>query len=163
MRGYFWDIILLLGLLIIQTVILGSMPVKMDFTFLVIIRVAFYASLLPGIFFVLIAGWLMDVFSGNSCGMFMLIYPLLFLLIKKIDRHVDMDSFFIESLFALIAGILETVLIISIISFFYNSFSLSIMHVSFFIIQLIIFSMAAPFFIKQQLDKSSTKTYVVQR
>ena len=76
MRGYFGDIILLFGLLIFQTVILGSMSVKMDFTFLAIIRAVFYASLLPGIFFVLIAGWLMDIFSGNSCGMFMLIYPL---------------------------------------------------------------------------------------
>jgi rod shape-determining protein MreD len=100
--------------LILQTTLLSSFPTQRIRPDILLIFTLYLAFLFPPIFGGILAfflGYLMDLFSGNTLGLYTFSRPLVFLAAQFFKERFYLEGFSFQFLFAFIFGLLEGILI----------------------------------------------------
>jgi len=130
---------LFLGILflILQTTLFASFPiqrVKPDLVLIFTLFLGLSFSPLPGGILVFSLGYVMDLFSGNSFGLYAFSRPLLFFSAQLFKDRIYLESFFLRFLFVFLFTLGEGILILvlakalnpepfrSLYPFFFSSF-----------------------------------------
>jgi rod shape-determining protein MreD len=106
-------------LLILQTTLLSSFPIQRIRPDLLLIFTLYLAFLFPPIFGGILAffmGYLMDLFSGNTLGLYTFSRPLVFLAAQFFKERFYLEGFSFQFLFAFIFGMLEGILILMLMN-----------------------------------------------
>jgi|GEM_PF-314508 len=108
---------LFLGILflIFQTTLLSSFPiqrVKPDLVLILTLFMGLTFSPVPGGILVFFLGYMMDLFSGNSFGLYAFLRPFLFFSAQLFKYRIYLESFFSRSLFVFLFTLAEGILIL---------------------------------------------------
>lgn len=114
-------ILLLLGILFLtfQTTLLSYLPIQRIRPDIVLVLILYWGFTLPpvsGGIHALFLGYLMDLFSGNSLGLYAFTRPLLFYLAQLFRGRLYLESFRSQSLFVFIFALFEGVLILAFLA-----------------------------------------------
>jgi len=114
-------ILLLLGILFLtlQTTLLSYLPIQRIRPDIVLVLVLHWGLTLPpvsGGIHALFLGYLMDLFSGNSLGLFTFTRPLLFYLARLFRGRLYLESLPSQSLFVFVFALFEAFLILILLS-----------------------------------------------
>jgi len=105
--------------LILQTTLLSSYPIQRVRPDLLFIFTLYLAFLFPPVFGGILAflmGYLMDLFSGNTLGFYTFSRPLVFFAAQFFKERFYLEGFSFQFLFAFIFGILEGILILTLMN-----------------------------------------------
>ena len=116
-------ILLLLGILFLtfQTTLLCYLPIRRIRPDIVLVIILYWGFTLPpvsGGIHALFLGYLMDLFSGNSFGLYTFTRPLLFYLAQLFRGRLYLESFLSQSLFVFIFALFEGLLILAFLAAF---------------------------------------------
>jgi len=114
-------ILLLLGILFLtfQTTLLSYLPIQRIRPDIVLVIILYWGFTLPPIsggIHALFLGYLMDLFSGNSFGLYTFTRPLLFYLAQLFRGRLYLESFLSQSLFVFIFALFEGLLILTFLA-----------------------------------------------
>lgn len=114
-------IFLLLGILFLtlQTTVLSYLPIRRIRPDIVLVLILHWGLTVPpvsGGLHTLFLGYLMDLFSGNSLGLFTFTRPLLFYLAHLFKGRLYLESLPSQSLFAFVFALFEGFLILTLLS-----------------------------------------------
>jgi rod shape-determining protein MreD len=114
-------ILLLLGILFVtlQTTLLSYLPIRRIRPDIILVLILYWGFTLPtvsGGIHSLFLGYLMDLFSGNSLGLYTFTRPLLFYLAQLFRGRLYLESFASQSLFVFIFALLEGLLILTLLA-----------------------------------------------
>jgi rod shape-determining protein MreD len=114
-------ILLLLGILFLtfQTTLLSYLPIQRIRPDIVLVLILYWGLTFPpvsGGIHSLFLGYLMDLFSGNSLGLFTFTRPLLFYLAQLFKGRLYLESLPSQSLFVFVFALLEGLLILILLS-----------------------------------------------
>jgi len=114
-------ILLLLGILFLtfQTTLLSYLPIQRIRPDIVLVLILYWGLSFPpvsGGIHALFLGYLMDLFSGNSFGLFTFTRPLLFYLAQLFKGRLYLESFPSQSLFVFVFALFEGLLILTLLS-----------------------------------------------
>jgi rod shape-determining protein MreD len=101
-----------LGVLLItlQTTLLTFLPIQRirpDIVLIFTLYLGLSSPLISGGILAFFMGYLMDLFSGNTFGLFTLSRPLLFYLAQLFKSHFYLEGIFSQSLFAFLFALVE--------------------------------------------------------
>jgi rod shape-determining protein MreD len=116
-------ILFLLGILFLtfQTTLLSYLPIRRIRPDIVLILILHWGLTLPpvsGGIHALFLGYLMDLFSGNSFGLYTFTRPLLFYLTQLFRGRLYLESLPSQSLFVFLFALFEGLLILALLSAF---------------------------------------------
>ena len=114
-------ILLLLGIffLTFQTTLLSYLPIQRIRPDIILVLVLYWGLTLPpvsGGIHALFLGYLMDLFSGNSFGLYTFTRPLLFYLAHLFRGGLYLESFPSQSLLVFVFALFEGVLILTLLA-----------------------------------------------
>jgi rod shape-determining protein MreD len=114
-------ILLLLGILFLtfQTTLLSYLPIQRIRPDIVLVLILYWGLTFPpvsGGIHSLFLGYLMDLFSGNSLGLFTFTRPLLFYLAQLFKGRLYLESLPSQSLFVFVFALFEGLLILILLS-----------------------------------------------
>jgi len=114
-------ILLLLGILFLtfQTTLLSYHPIQRIRPDIILVLILYWGFTLPpvsGGIHALFLGYLMDLFSGNSFGLYTFTRPLLFYLAQLFKGRLYLESFPSQSLFVFVFALFEGLLILILLS-----------------------------------------------
>lgn len=114
-------LLLLLGILFLtfQTTLLSYLPIQRIRPDIVLVLILYWGFTLPpvsGGIHALFLGYLMDLFSGNSYGLYTFTRPLLFYLTQLFKGRLYLESFPSQSLFVFVFALFEGLLILTLLS-----------------------------------------------
>jgi rod shape-determining protein MreD len=114
-------ILLLLGILFLtlQTTVLSYLPIRRIRPDIVLVLILYWGLTFPpvaGGLHTLFLGYLMDLFSGNSLGLFTFTRPLLFYLARLFKGRLYLEGLLSQSLFAFVFALFEGLLILILLS-----------------------------------------------
>ncbi len=114
-------LILLSGIvfLTVQASLFSYLPIRRIRPDIILILVLHWGFTLPSVsggIHALILGYLMDLFSGNSFGLFTFTRPLLFYLAQLFRGRFYLESFLSQSLFVFVFALFEGLLIFALLS-----------------------------------------------
>jgi len=114
-------ILLLLGILFLtfQTTLLSYLPIQRIRPDIVLVLILYWGFTLPpvsGGIHCLFLGYLMDLFSGNSFGLFTFTRPLAFYLAQLFKGRLYLESFPSQSLFVFVFALFEGLLILTLLA-----------------------------------------------
>jgi len=146
-------LILFLGILFLtlQTTLLPSLPIRRIRPDIVLILILYWGLTFPpvsGGIASFLLGYLMDLFSGNSFGLYTLTRPLVFYLAHLFKGRVYLESFPSQSLFVFLFALFEGLLILALLSALNPSplGNLSPLFFAFFLPQSFLAGLIAPIF-----------------
>ncbi len=110
-------LLLLLGILLltVQTTLLRSVPiqrVRPDFMLIFTLFLAFSVSPLPGGILAFLMGYLVDLFSGNTFGLYTFSRPLLFYVAYLFKSKFYVEGFSSQFIFVFLTACLEGVFVL---------------------------------------------------
>jgi len=113
-------LLLLLGVifLTLQTTLLASLPIQRirpDLVLILTLYLGFFYPPISGGVIALSMGLLMDLFSGNSFGLYTLSRPLIFSIAHFFKGRFYLESFSSQFLFVFISGMVEGLLLIALL------------------------------------------------
>jgi rod shape-determining protein MreD len=114
-------ILLLLGILFLtfQTTLLSYLPIQRVRPDIILVLILYWGFTLPpvsGGIHALFLGYLMDLFSGNSFGLYTFTRPLLFYLAQLFKGRLYLESFPSQSLFVFVFALFEGFLILALLA-----------------------------------------------
>jgi rod shape-determining protein MreD len=114
-------ILLLLGILFLtfQTTLLSYLPIQRIRPDIVLVLILYWGFTLPpvsGGIHCLFLGYLMDLFSGNSFGLYTFTRPLLFYLAQLFRGGLYLESFPSQSLLVFVFALFEGLLILTLLA-----------------------------------------------
>jgi rod shape-determining protein MreD len=114
-------ILLLLGIvfLTLQTTLLSYLPIQRIRPDIILVLILYWAFTLPPIsggIHSLFLGYLMDLFSGNSFGLYTFTRPLLFYLSQLFKGRFYLESLLSQSLFVFVFALFEGFLILTLLA-----------------------------------------------
>jgi len=114
-------ILLLLGILFLtfQTTLLSYHPIQRIRPDIILVLILYWGFTLPpvsGGIHALFLGYLMDLFSGNSFGLYTFTRPLLFYLAQLFKGRLYLESFPSQSLFVFVFALFEGLLILTLLA-----------------------------------------------
>jgi len=114
-------ILLLLGILFLtfQTTLLSYLPIQRIRPDIILVLVLYWGLTLPpvsGGIHALFLGYLMDLFSGNSFGLYTFTRPLLFYLAQLFRGGLYLESFPSQSLLVFVFALFEGLLILTLLA-----------------------------------------------
>lgn len=118
--------------------------IRYDLFIPLIIFMALYQPLHVGLFFCIVAGFFMDVFSGGIFGLFLSIYFWLFCCVKAVLRFLDLQSSFLETVLVVLGVLAENLTIIFFLSLLGKGDQLRFFTVKTVIIQTLFAGATAP-------------------
>ena len=119
MKWFFYPFLAGLLLLTFQATLLASLPIHRIRPDVVLILILFLGFSYPTVLGGLIAfslGFLLDLFSGNSFGLYTFTQPLIFFVAQLFRRHFYWKGFSFQFLFVFIFALLEGGLILLLVS-----------------------------------------------
>jgi rod shape-determining protein MreD len=134
MRRIFFPLLAGILLLTVQTTLMLSLPIhriRPDLTLIFVQWLAFSYLPLPGGFLAFCLGYLLDLFSGNSFGLYTFSRTLLFYALYRFKDHFYLEGFVSQSFLAFISALLEGILLIILIAVF-NPHPLPSFYISWF-------------------------------
>jgi rod shape-determining protein MreD len=113
--------LLLLGILFLtfQTTLLSYLPIQRIRPDILLVLILYWGFTLPpvtGGIHALFLGYLMDLFSGNSFGLYTFTRPLLFYLAQLFKGRFYLESLISQSLFVFVFALFEGLLILSLLA-----------------------------------------------
>jgi rod shape-determining protein MreD len=114
-------ILLLLGILFLtfQTTLLFCLPIQRIRPDIILVLILYWGFTLPpvsGGIHALFLGYLMDLFSGNSFGLYAFTRPLLFYLTQLFKGRLYLESFPSQSFFVFVFALFEGLLILTLLA-----------------------------------------------
>ncbi len=114
-------ILLLLGILFLtfQTTLLSYLPIQRIRPDIILVLILYWGLTLPpvsGGIHALFLGYLMDLFSGNSFGLYTFTRPLLFYLAQLFRGGLYLESFPSQSLLVFVFALFEGLLILTLLA-----------------------------------------------
>jgi rod shape-determining protein MreD len=114
-------ILLLLGILFLtfQTTLLSYLPIQRIRPDIVLVLILYWGLTSPpvsGGIHCLFLGYLMDLFSGNSFGLYTFTRPLVFYLAQLFKGRLYIESFPSQSLFVFVFALFEGLLILTLLA-----------------------------------------------
>ena len=114
-------ILLLLGILFLtfQTTLLSYLPIQRIRPDILLVLILYWGFTLPpvsGGIHALFSGYLMDLFSGNSFGLYTFTRPLLFYLAQLFKGRFYLESLISQSLFVFVFALVEGFLILTLVA-----------------------------------------------
>jgi rod shape-determining protein MreD len=114
-------ILFLLGILFLtlQTTLLSYLPIQRIRPDIILVLILYWGFTLPpvsGGIHALFLGYLMDLFSGNSFGLYTFTRPLLFYLAQLFKGRLYLESLPSQSLFVFVFALFEGLLILTLLA-----------------------------------------------
>ncbi len=114
-------ILFLLGILFLtlQTTLLSYLPIQRIRPDIILVLILYWGFTLPpvsGGIHALFLGYLMDLFSGNSFGLYTFTRPLLFYLAQLFKGRFYLESLPSQSLFVFVFALFEGLLILTLLA-----------------------------------------------
>jgi rod shape-determining protein MreD len=119
MRRFVYPLLAGIFLLTFQATLLASLPIHRLRPDIVLIMVLFLGFSYPTVLGGLLAfslGYLADLFSGNSLGLYTFTRPLIFFVAQLFRSHFYWEGFSFQFLFVFVFALLEGVLLLALIS-----------------------------------------------
>ncbi len=118
MRRFIFSLFLGVILLTLQTTLLTFFPIQRirpDFVFIQILYLGLFYPPVSGGILAFFLGFLMDLFSGNSFGLYTLCRPLIFYMTQLFKGRFYLESFTSQFLFVFIFGLVEGLFVLMLI------------------------------------------------
>lgn len=119
MRRFFYPLLAGILLLTFQSTLLASLPIhrfRPDIVLMMILFLGFSYPTVLGGFLAFCLGYLFDLFSGNSLGLYAFTRPLIFFTAQLFRTHFYWEGFSFQFLFVFIFALLEGLLILLLVS-----------------------------------------------
>jgi len=120
---YLFFVVTLFLFIIFQTTLLSPSRLGIfyiDFTLILIIYLSLSTEIRGGIFFAFLSGYMIDLFSGASLGLYVISRLSLFIIIRFIITKIYSDRFIVQILIIFFSIIYEWVLLFAVFSFIFH-------------------------------------------